>query len=72
MNNKFIGISKNIKPPFKSTSLLLRRSFNIVNINKTFILKTIGLGIAGYYLNGQKITDAVLCTTNSDYSKSLY
>ena len=72
MNNKFIGISENINPPFKSTSLLLRRSFNIRNINRKFILKAIGLGIAVYYLNGQRITDSVLLTTNSDYSKTLY
>ena len=72
MNNKFIGISESINPPFKSTSLLLRRSFNIKNINGEFILKTIGLGIAVYYLNGQRITDGVLLTTNSDYSKTLY
>lgn len=72
MNNKFIGIDEKIVPPFKSTSLLLRRCFNVRNINHSFVLYTIGLGIAVYYVNGQPITDSVLCTPNSDYSKSLY
>lgn len=72
MNNKFIGIDNKIKSPFKSTSLLLRRSFNVQNINRTFILQAIGLGIAIYYINGKRITDGVLLTTNSDYSKTLY
>ena len=72
MNNKFIGIDEKIVPPFKSTSLLLRRCFNVRKINHSFVLYTIGLGIAVYYVNGQPITDSVLCTPNSDYSKSLY
>ena len=72
MNNKFIGIDEGIIPPFKSTSLLLRCSFNVRNINHKFVLKVIGLGIAVYYINGNRITDNVLCTTNSDYSKTLY
>ena len=71
MRNKFIGIDEKTIPPFKSTSLLLRRSFNVRNIKHTFILQVIGLGIAVYYINGQKITDNVLCTPSSDYSKSL-
>ena len=62
MNNKFIGIDNKIKSPFKSTSLLLRRSFNVQNINRTFILQAIGLGIAIYYINGKRITDGVLYT----------
>ena len=72
MNKRFISINPNIKSPFKSTSLLLRRSFNIKDINHKFYLEAIGLGIAVYYLNGQRITDSVLNTTNSDYSKTLY
>ena len=72
MSNKFIGIDEKIIPPFKSTSLLLRRSFNAKNIKHQFILQVIGLGIPVYYINGQRITDNVLCTPNSDYSKSLY
>ena len=72
MSNKFIGIDEKIIPPFKSTSLLLRRSFNAKNIKPQFILQVIGLGIPVYYINGQRITDNVLCTPNSDYSKSLY
>ena len=72
MNKRFIGIDKSIKPPFKSTSLLLRRSFNVKNINHRFVLRAIGLGIAVYYVNGKRISDSVLCTVHSDYSKSLY
>ena len=72
MSNIFIGIDEKIKPPFKSTSLLLRRSFYVRNIKHKFILQVIGLGIAIYYINGQRITDNVFCTPNSDYSKSLY
>ena len=72
MNNRFIGIDNTIKSPFKSTSLLLRRTFNIRNTNHKFCLEVIGLGIGIYYLNGQRITDGVLCTPNSDYSKTLY
>ena len=72
MNNKFIGIDERITPSSKSTSLLLRRSFTLRNINHKFTLHVIGLGIAVYYINGQKITDNVLCTVNSDYSKTLY
>lgn len=70
--NSFIGISEKITPPFKSTSLLLRRSFNVRNINRKFNLQVIGLGIAIYYINGHRITDNVLCTPTSDYSKSVY
>ena len=72
MNNRFIGIDSTIKSPFKSTSLLLRRTFNIRNTNHKFYLEVIGLGIGIYYLNGQRVTDSVLCTPNSDYSKTLY
>ena len=70
--NSFIGISEKITPPFKSTSLLLRRSFNVRNLNRKFNLQVIGLGIAIYYINGHRITDNVLCTPTSDYSKSVY
>ena len=72
MNKRFISINPNIKSPFKSTSLLLRRPFNINDINHKFYLEAIGLGVAVYYLNGQRITDSVLNTTNSDYSKTLF
>ena len=72
MNNKFIGISEKETPPYRSTSLLLRRTFYIKDINHIFKLEAIGLGIAVYYVNGQRITDDVLVTTFSDYSKTLY
>ena len=72
MNSNFIGIDEKIVPPYKSTSLLLRRSFNVNKIDKNFTLYVIGLGIAVYYINGQRITDNVLCTPNSDFSKTLY
>ena len=72
MNNKFIGISEKVTRPYRSTSLLLRRTFYIRDINHNFKLEAIGLGIAVYYVNGQRITDDVLVTTFSDYSKTLY
>lgn len=72
MNKFFIGIDKKIKPPYKSTSLLLRRSFYVRNINHVFTLRAIGLGMAIYYINGKRITNDVLCMVNSDYSKTLY
>ena len=72
MNKSFIGIDKKIIPPYKSTSLLLRRSFYVRDTNHVFTLQAIGLGIAIYYLNGIRIIDNVLCTVNSDYSKTLY
>ena len=72
MNNNFIGIDEKITTKNKSTSLLLRRSFYIKNTKHKFILQVIGLGIGMYYLNGIKITDNILLTPTSDYSKSLY
>ena len=72
MKQTFIGISEKITPTNKSTSLLLRRCFYVKNTNHNFILQVIGLGIGVYYLNGKRITDNVLCTPTSDYSKTLY
>lgn len=72
MNKKFIGISGSVTPPYKSTSLLLRRTFYVRDINHSFNLESIGLGIAVYYINGKRITDDILVTTHSDYSKTLY
>lgn len=45
MTNKFIGISNSVKPPYKSTSLLLRRSFYVRDVNHKFTMSVIGLGI---------------------------
>ena len=43
MTNKFIGISTSVKPPYKSTSLLLRRSFYVRDVNHKFTMSVIGL-----------------------------
>lgn len=72
MNFHFIGANKNLKPSSKSTSLLLRRSFKVDKKGKKYLLKVIGLGSAIYYINSKKITDNVLLTSVSDYSKTLY
>lgn len=72
MIKNFIGINDQLTPPSQSTSLLLRRSFNVRNIDHKFILSVIGLGIAIYYINGKRITNNVLSTSTSDYSKTLY
>lgn len=71
MNFTFIGANKNLKPNGDSTSLLLRRSFNITQKGNQYILKVVGLGIAIYYLNGKKVTDNVFLTPVTDYSKTL-
>ena len=71
MNFKFIGANKALKPNSNSTSLLLRRTFNIDKKGKSYLLHVIGLGIAIYHLNNKKITENVLLTPITDYSKTL-
>ena len=71
MKFHFIG-ANNLIPPNESTSLLLRRSFNVSQKGNSYLLKVIGLGTAVYYVNGKRITNNVLLTPVSDYSKTLY
>lgn len=72
MKFQFIGANKDLKPNSGSTSLLLRRSFNVTKKGNKYLLKVIGLGTAIYYLNEKRITDSVLLTPVSDYQKTLY
>lgn len=72
MISHFIGIDPKVTPPYKSTSLLLRRCFFVNKKSKSYILKTIGLGIADYYLNGTRITSGILLQAPSNYNKTLW